>query len=417
MFAAVQHERATRTFIKQKSPGFLHHPHHTSHHPGLAANLTGSLHHPHSHSNPLQATAANGDVVHNLSSVTNFAGLPVNNATAALLAAHGHHSAIAGHFNAASGGNLHHQTPHLMGGGASGLLPHLSQYFSPGSSGAASNAAFTAYNPLAAHLKAAFPSMFPHLYIHTHHPSIFAPPPMIPPPPLISPPKSNITHSISSGLIKSSATKNIPSPLVAKLNEEQETADTFSNANLPKANKLESEREQHQKNQPFVDEQRINVEKESSPAVTPPFNNNNNDDDDGDDENTFLKNRINVLYPKLCSNRNSDSKKSEHCVVQKLASTIFLEKGETINKSCQENEKTCSTDIDSLNVTWNKNTHDGEGLDEEVGVPLKHSTPNDNDEHIEITKTEHPNVEDYEDNKGKICTIYLQIIYINCLIA
>ena len=128
----MQHERATRTFIKQKAPSFLHHPHHGTHahHVGMAAGLASSLHHHHHHSHPssLQGPQSNGDVGHNTSSGTNLTGLPMNNATAAaILAAHGHHSAIAGHFSPGASGTLHHQASHLIGNGG-GLLPQLPQY-------------------------------------------------------------------------------------------------------------------------------------------------------------------------------------------------------------------------------------------------------------------------------------------------
>ena len=153
---AVQHERATRTFIKQKSPSFLHHPHHASHHSGLAASLTGSFHNSIPHSSSLQGSPVPSDVSHNLSSFASLAGLPVNNAAAAaLLAAHGHSSGAASPYSS-SPGNFHSQSPHHLGASATGVLPNLSRYFSSEASRAgSSNGAFTSYNPLAAHLRAA----------------------------------------------------------------------------------------------------------------------------------------------------------------------------------------------------------------------------------------------------------------------
>ena len=324
----------------------------------------------------------------------------MNNATAALLAAHGHHSAITGHFNSASAGNQHHHSPHLIGGGGRGLFSNLSQYLNSGPGGnGSSNSVFTSYHPLAAHIKAAFPSMFPQLYIHNHHPTIFPPPLMIPPPPLISPQKSFINHGSPSGFVRSSSpTNNIPSSLVAKLNNEQQSADAFSKTdNLQSTNELDSGREQqHQKTQSLGDGQREKMQEESSPIPsTPPINNNNDKDD-----RSCLEEHKNILPPKSTSDRNHDRIKSANCVAEKLDGTIFISEKEE-SKACNGSGETSSKNLDSLNIICNQIKYDYKRLANEDNLFSK--STNNEGETLKTGGKAPLNVEKDDNIPGKIC--------------
>ena len=318
MFTAVQHERATRTFIKQKSTSFLHHPHHGTHHPSLAASLTGSLHHSIPHSTSLQGSPTNTDVSQNLSSFASLTGLPVNNAAAAaLLAAHGHTSTSTNPYHSSSLANFHGQSSHHLGAPGVGMIPSLSQYFSS-EAVRASNGAFTSYNPLAAHLKAAFPSIFPQLYIHTHQPPLFSPPPMIPPPPLISPQKTILSHNISSSLLRSSPSTHVPSSLVAREEERKQRNEGASKADVSKGTRVEGEREQNHAHQPFFDKRKIDVQDGNSRTSTPNSNNNN-----ASDEELVLKNQnITSLSHAPTLSKTRDCNGTESCGKEKINSIL-----------------------------------------------------------------------------------------------
>ena len=403
IFLAVQHERATRTFIKQKTPSFLHHPHHGAPHHSLTSSLAGALHHSHPQSSPLQGSPTSSETSHNLSSIANLTGLPVNSAAAAaLLAAHSHHPSLTSAYHASAIANLHNQTSHhLLGGSGSGLLPHLSQYFSSGSGGTsgAANGHFGSYIPLAAHLKAAFPSIFPQLYVHTQTPPIFSPPPMIPPPPLISPQRPNLTQSISSGLLRSSPTNQIPTSMVARKEREgKETEKAFSITSLAKTHKLESERE---KSKPF--ESRIEDNKDQDVSIedsqSPSLKINNNEVIDVDKS---FQDRLNKLFSKPNDNGNNDTQHAETCGEIKRHNEPHLIKHEGY---CQEyykkGKEKDSPDDHFHNSVKNRDKGGENGLENEYGSSHKENKTEKDEDKLEITRKYQSLLQAYTVTDGK----------------
>ena len=384
IFLAVQHERATRTFIKQKTPSFLHHPHHGAPHHSLTSSLAGALHHSHPQSSPLQGSPTSSETSHNLSSIANLTGLPVNSAAAAaLLAAHSHHPALTSPYHASAIANLHNQTSHhLLGGSGAGLLPHLSQYFSSGSGGTsgAPNGQFGSYIPLAAHLKAAFPSIFPQLYVHTQTPPIFSPPPMIPPPPLISPPRTNLTQNISSGLLRSSPAKQMPTSMVARNErEEKDTEKAFSITSLAKTHKLETERE---KSKPFecsiADNKLQDFSIEDSQSPTLKINNNNVIDVD-----KSFQDRLNKLFSKPKDNGNKDAKQTETCGGIKRHDEPQLIKDEDYSQEAKERD---ATDERCHNAVKNTDEDGENGLNNEHCSSNNENKTEKDGDNLDITR-------------------------------
>ena len=406
MFTAVQHERATRTFIKQKSPSFLHHPHHGTHHPSIAASLTGSLHHSIPHSTSLHSSPTNTDVSQNLSSFASLTGLPVNNvAAAALLAAHGHNSASTNPYHSSNLGNFHNQSSHHLG--APGMIPSLSQYFSSEAvrTGSA-NGAFSSYNPLAAHLKAAFPSIFPQLYIHTHQPPIFSPPPMIPPPPLISPQKTILSHNISSSLLRSSPSTHVPSSLVAREDERKQREEASSKADLSKEAKMECDGEQNHANQPFLDRRKTDVQEGNSTTSTPNSCKNNM----SDDALVLKKQNVSSLSHAPNLNKTNDCNGTEGCGKEKLDSILPKKEQNVSKKELKEGIEKIS-DGERKNETRGNNGMYGEKRWNYEDVVIR----NDDKEDIESKTGNGESIkkdETFENDKGMASIYLLDVISI-----
>ena len=339
------------------------------------------MHHAHPHSSSIQGSPTNADVGHNLSAIANLTGLPVNNATAAaIIAAHGHHSTVNNPYLTSSVGSIHNQTAaQVLGSTGSGLFPHLSQYFSSvGGSSGSSNGAFSSYSPLAAHLKAAFPSMFPNLYIHTHHPSVFSPPPIIPPPPLLSPQRSNLSHNLSSGIVRPLPTKQTSSSLVANKDENKKAEDAFSENDSIKSNKLESENEKDP-NQCFSDGRNVDVQEENSPSSTPTFNNNNINDCE-----KSLKDRLNLLFSKSHGTTSINSQITENCGIEKIDHMVYKEKEDTLHKTCKKRLEETSSEADSYDTICNKNDREKEANNGKGYEAHKMSNEKDTGEDLEI---------------------------------
>ena len=360
----MQHERATRTFIKQKPTSFLHHPHHGSHHTSLAASLTGSLHHSIPHSSSLQGSPTHSDVTNNLSSFASLTGLPVNNAAAAaILAAHGHNSTMTSPYHSSSLANFHSQSPHHLGVTGGGVIPNLSQYFSSEAcKTGSSNGAFSSYNPLAAHLKAAFPSIFPQLYVHTHQPPIFSPPPMIPPPPLVSPPKTILNNNFPSNILRSSPPTHIPSPLVASEEEGKQGKEGVVNTDVSKGMKLDCETEIRQLGQTLIEKQKLPFKHGISPISTPSSINNNVSDDE------FVSNKPNIESPS-CSHdieTTRDSNRTERSGEEKngLDSTIIEKKVSVNEDKGSVSKASCSPGSKEATCKIGKNWHPNSNYDD-----------------------------------------------------
>ena len=323
-------------------------------------------------------------------------------AAAALLAAHSHHPTLTSPYHASAIANLHNQTSHhLLGGGGSGLLPHLSQYFSSGSGGTsgAANGHFASYIPLAAHLKAAFPSIFPQLYVHTQTPPIFSPPPMIPPPPLISPQRPNLTQSISSGLLRSSPTNQMPTSLVArKEREEKETEKAFSIASLAKTHKSESERE---KSKPFerrIEDNKdpdVSIEDSQSPCLK--INNNNVIDED-----KSFKDRLNKLFSKPNDNGNKDTQHAETCGEIKQHNEHNLIKPEGYCQDYYKKGKEKDSPNEHCHDSVKNRDKDGEnGLENEYGSSNKENKTEKDEDKLEITRKYQSLLQAYTVTEGK----------------